>query len=240
MAFWFDGAELWLTTAASAEKVRVLRRDPSCVAWVPPADDGPGAVVRGEARVFSIRDPVGLALHGPVIGAAMTAMAARNVDTILGYAQDVRHIPPRWAPQNRVVLRVRVEEVVGVLRPEPPAGATPPLPTVVPTEVRRALAGESKLAVVTDDGHLTITPAVWQQGFRLTAPADRPLPTGPAAVVVDSDPRARPTGVVGLVLCGRLDTAGVLHPTRATWWRGFELATVDVPDDPAPGVTLPD
>jgi hypothetical protein len=65
------------------------------------------------------------------------------------------------------------------------------------------------------------------------------LPAGAAAVAyLGSDPRQRPTQVAGLSLVGDVRD-GRLRPQRATWWEGFELTTVDVPQSP-PSVVLPD
>ncbi|MBA2318565.1 MAG: hypothetical protein H0V93_12430 [Euzebyales bacterium] len=241
MAFWFDGEGLWTTTSGASVKAEVLRRDPTCVAYVPPADPSdPGVVVRGHARVHSLRDPVALALHAPTISAAMTALAARNVGTLLGYAQDAPQIPLRWTPPNRVVVRLAAEEIEEITAPEPGPGIAPALPAQVPAVVRRALAGRRRIALAVDGGRLDVVPAAWGQGYRLTLPVGWGPADGVAAcAVVDAEPRRRPTEVLGLALRG-IVTDRTLRPERATWWRGFDLATVDVPAPTDPGITLPD
>jgi hypothetical protein len=259
-----------MTTSASAVKARVLRRDPVCAVWAPPAREGePGSVVYGTARIFEPRDPLGLALHGPAVTTAMTALAAGNVPTLVGYAQDLVRLPARWWPQNRVVLRVTIHERRELAPPGsgdapaadaaaadmgaatstdaghptgPERGIAPALPTVVPTDIRRGLGGRRSVVLATTDGdELAIAPAVWGSGFSLTVPADHPLPSGAsAAAAVDTDPRGRPTAVMGASVRGQIDDQGALEPQRVTWWDGFEIETRQIPAAASRGVTLPD
>jgi hypothetical protein len=162
------------------------------------------------------------------------------VGTLLGYAQDAPQIPRRWAPPNRVVVRLAAEEIGQITLPEPGHGIAPALPILVPAEVRRALAGQRGIVLAFDDGRLDVVPAVWGQGYRLTLPPGwSPADGVAAAAVVDTDPPRRPTQVLGLALRG-IVADGTLRPERATWWHGFELATVDVPAPTGPGITLPD
>jgi hypothetical protein len=243
MAFWADGASLWMATPAQSVKAAALREHPACAVHVP-APDGSGddAVLAGHARIFGLHDPVGLALHGPMISAAMTALASRNSGTILGYVQDVRNVPQRFRPQHRVVVRIRITSARSVRAPQPGPGVSPALPTVVGPDIRRALAGRRHVTVATQDvdGLVHTGPAVWGAGFRLETLDDLALPDGVhAAVHLGADPQGRPMDVVGLTLSGMLHD-GSLQPSRATWWDGFSLRTADVPPPARSSVTLPD
>jgi hypothetical protein len=242
MAVWYDGAGLWTTTSAAAVKASVLRRAPACALYVPPADGHPGLVVDGSARVFGLHDPLGTALHAATISAAMTALAARNAGTILGYAQDAARVPTRWAPRNRVVLRIRIDDARVVAEPDLAPGMAPTLPTVIPPDVRRAVGGSRRVVLAVDGGDgLTVLPAGWGAGFALVLPAGVEVPPGARVqAVVDHDPQGQPTKVVGLAVHGAVDARGALVPDRYTWWHGFDLATVDAPPPSASGFQLPD
>jgi hypothetical protein len=170
----------------------------------------------------------------------MTALAARNVGTLLGYAQDAPQIPRSWTPPNRVVVRLAAEEIEEIRAPDPGAGIAPGLPALVPAVVRRALAGQRRIVLAVDGGRLDLVPAAWGQDYRLTLPVGWGPADGVAAcAVVDADPRRRPTEVVGLALRG-IVTGCTLRPERATWWCGFDRATLDVSVTTDPGITLPD
>lgn len=243
MAHWWDGEGAWMSTAAATAKVRVLRRDPACQVYVPALDgSGAGAVLHGRARIYGTDDPVGLVLHGPMISAAMAALAVKHAPTVLGYAQDVTRLPPAWLPRNRVALRVVADEIAAVAEPEVGAGIAPALPAAVPADVRRALAGARKVVVaVGTPGRLAeVMPAVWDAGLTLTVAGGRRLAEGSAVTAtVAVEPVTRPTALVGLSLTGRI-TDGALVPARATWWHGFTLQTVPVPPRRAPAIQLPD
>lgn len=241
MAYWSDGAHLWMTTSSSTVKTDRLRRDGTCAVYVP-GPDGVGVSATGSARIFRASDPLGLVLHGPSITAAMTALAASNVSSIGGYVQDAARVPLRFLPHNRVVVRLRLDDVDTVPEPERPPGVAPALPTVVPADIRRVLSGQRRIVLAVDTPQLRVLPAVWGAGFSLRLPEGAALPEGAcAAAVVDADPQGRPTAVTGLSLRGPI-TGGALRPERATWWEGFELASADVPAPAAgrSGIVLPD
>lgn len=241
MAFWFDGASLWMSTPAASVKAKALRRRPQCAVHVPPpGGGGAGVVASGHARVFGLHDPLGLTVHGPVVSAAMAALAARNTGTILGYVQDARQVPVRFRPRNRVVVRIALDEIRTVAAPPPASGIAPALPPVISPSVRRALAGYRavSLAVSRPRGGIGVGPAVWGAGFSLQLPTGEPDVSGPAAVYLGTDPGQRPTAVVGLSLVGEIRD-GRLCAHRSTWWEGFELTTVDLPVA-ASSITLPD
>lgn len=242
MAFWADGSSLWMSTPAVSVKAKVLRARPECAVYVPPPDGvGSGAVATGRARVYGLHDPIGVAVHAPVVSTAMTALAARNAGTILGYVQDARYVPARFRPRNRVAVRIRLDDVRPVDTPEPAGDIAPALPTVVSSSVRRALAGRRTVALArqTPTGRLAVGPAAWGAGLTLTLPFGEELEDGSAAAVhLGSDPKQRPTQVMGLSLIGTVRD-GALQAERATWWEGFTLTTVELPPT-QPSITLPD
>lgn len=242
MAFWADGASLWMSTPAVSVKAGALRRRPEVSVYVEPTDGSTvGAVVTGRARLYGLHDPLRLAVHGAVISTAMTALAARNTGTILGYVQDARSVPARFRPRNRVAVRIAVDRVRNVPVPTPGPGIAPALPAMIAPGVRRAVAGRRvvTLAVEQPDGQVVVRPVIWGAGFQLDLPDELSDVSGaPAVVHLGSDPRNRPTAVAGLSLFGEVDNA-TLKPIRATWWEGFDLTTVDLPATP-PSITLPD
>ena len=241
MAFWFDGSSLWMSTPAVSVKASALRRRPQASVYVPAAGDvGEGTLLAGRARIYGLHDPLGLAVHGAVVSGAMAALAARNAGTILGYVQDARLVPARFRPRNRVAVRFAIDEARPVRPPEIGPSVAPALPTVIPGDVRRAITGERRVVLATGlpSGTVSITPAVWGAGFSMQLPAGETLPEdGPAAVYVGTDPRRRPTQVIGLSMVGEVDGQR-LQPRRATFWEGFDLTTVDLPRTSS--VVLPD
>lgn len=242
MAYWSDGEHLWMSTSGSTIKAGRLTEDGRCAVYVP-GNDGSGVCAQGTARVFSAGDPLRLALHGPAIAGAMTALAASNASSIAGYVQDAARVPTRFLPQNRVVLRVRLDEVALVAEPAKPSGVAPALPTVVPSGVRRVLGGVRRVAVAVDEPRLEVLPAVWSTGYALTPPPGRSFAPGArAAAVIDADGKSRPTEVVGMSLRGSISPRGALEPTRVTWWEGFAMTTADVPPPASVGggIVLPD
>ncbi|MFO8074789.1 MAG: pyridoxamine 5'-phosphate oxidase family protein [Egibacteraceae bacterium] len=246
MAFWFDGAALWLSTSEEAVKARRLAREPACAVYVP-ARDGGGVAARGLARVHSLDDPVGLALHAPTVSAAMTALAVKELGAIGHYLRDLPAVPRTWRPRRRVALRVALSDPVRLAAPTPGPGVAPGLPAVVPADVRRAVAGRRRVVAAAGQADVALAPAVWSAGFAL----DVATPEGggegtspfavegtPLAVVVDDD-GGRPSQVRGLALRGTL-RGGALAPERVTWWRGFEAETAEVPSPDDDVLTLPD
>lgn len=242
MAFWWDGRHLWLSTAASAWKVKAFDADPACVVWVPPTAEGrPGIHLRGRARVFHPGDLVAMATHGAVVAAAQTALAVKNSASLVGYVADASRIPARWMPTRRVMIRIAVDDRFAV---EPPAvgpGIAPALPTVVPPEVRRLLAGERRVALATStDGGLGLLPAVWGAGWAVDLPVGAHIPDGTSvAAVVDHDPGFRPTETAGLSVRGTW-RAGRIAPDSVRWWHGFDQGTAGVQAGPVDPIVIPD
>lgn len=241
LAFWFDGSQLWLSLQSDSREVAALRREASCSVYVPAVDGAAATVIRGSARVFGFHDPLGLAVHGPVISTAMAALAAHNAGAIAGYVQDASRVPARLLPRNRVAVRISVVERRDSEPVVPPAGIAPALPAVVPTNVRRAVAGQRQVVLATvQAGSLEIGPAAWGAGFVLTVPPQRVLSPGvAAAALVQTETQRRPTATAGLILSGFMGSNGALRPERATSWSGFETLTADIPAVRS-SVVLPD
>lgn len=243
MAFWFDGSSLWMTPAIDSVDVAALR-DGACVAYVPPVGGARrGAIVVGHARVHGLHDLLGLATHAAPLFAAMTVLAVRNAATVLGYVgyvQDAGRAAARSLPRNPVALRVTVERLRAVAAPDLGRGVAPALPTVVPADVRRALAGRRAGALITDvpEG-LDIGPVVCGAGFALTVPRDRRLSPGTPAVATVEHQAQRAGSAAGVALGGRIGGGAELRVERVTWWHGFASHTVDVPAATA-AITLPE
>ncbi|MPZ89567.1 MAG: hypothetical protein GEU81_16190 [Nitriliruptorales bacterium] len=247
--YWFDGRAAWMTTAADSDRTAALSRDPRCALYVPPADGGAddagrvGALAAGRARVFSLGDPLGLTFHAPPIALAMTALAARNAASLVRRAQAAApRVPGRLIPQNRVVVRVIVDDAHEVLRLPAQPGIAPPLPPVAPADVRRVIAGRRQVLVAAEEGdRLVIAPAIWGNGFALAlAPGSR-LPAGATATAA-LDVSGGPGDGVGLAVHGRLTSAPALQAERVTWWKGARLQTADMPPAgrQSGALTLPD
>lgn len=275
MAFWSDGASLWMATSASSVKAQLaqkagypggvdtLAHETACAVYIPPvaedipvAEDAPvstvratgahgfarGLVIHGSARIYTVDDPVGLALHWPVISTAMAALAVKNAASLTGYALDFPRTPLRWLPTNRVAIRVRMERVRPVAPPVPGPGIAPALPGVVPSDIRRVLAGQRQVALATGEGEdVTVQPAVLGAGFALEVEDPSSIMPGmPAVVAMDADPADRPAHVMGLALHGLIAQGPTLAAERATWWHGFDISGARIPERPAAGVVLPD
>ncbi|MGH3665657.1 MAG: hypothetical protein ACRDU8_06160, partial [Egibacteraceae bacterium] len=150
-AFWSDGSGLWLALPGDSPTVGALRSTPGCAVAVLPEDvEGAvarGAVIQGSARVHGLHDPVGLAVHGVTVSAAMAALAARNVASFLDYVQDASRLPGRYLPRNVVAIRVAVERLRPVDPPAVAVGIAPALPAVVPADVRRRLSGRRDIVL---------------------------------------------------------------------------------------------
>lgn len=189
MAFWYDGSAVWMTTAATPATRAGPRRGVPCAVYVPPVGGSRhGVVIGGEARVHSLDDPVGLVLHSAPISAAMTALVAKNLPAMPGYARDLARAPEQWQPRNRVILRVGAASLRSAPLPVAGRGVAPALPDVVPADVRRAVAGRRYVVLATGtEEDLHIQPAVWGAGYQLqTAAGAGTAAQKPATVAVDA------------------------------------------------------
>jgi hypothetical protein len=222
-AFWSDGAGLWLALPVDGAEVRGLRDDPRCALWVPPVDpSGPGVALAGRGRVFGLDDPLALVVHGPVLSTAVLALAARSPGLVLEQARQVASFPPRL-PRNRVVVRVAIERLRGIVPPPEGAGMAPPLPPVIPADVRRELSGiQSVVVALHHDGDVVVAPAALGAGFVLDGP--EALSPG-AEVAVGLVPAAGNELLpdVGAALEGSVERDSALAVAHARWWvRGQE------------------
>jgi hypothetical protein len=237
-AHWYDGEELWTTTAADSLLVGALRRAPACTVCVPSGDVV--LTAPADTRVFAADQPVRLAVHAGPIAGALAVLAARHAGLLLGHTREAVLTPARWLPRARAVIRLRVRAPLVRARPEPGPGLAPPLPAVVPPDIRRALAGERRVLVAHGPGAPELTPAVWDATYGLATSLGRPvLRPGPVAVAAEAVAEPRPEEQRGLVLHGHID-GGRLVAARATWWRGFAVDGGAVPPARARGVVLPD
>lgn len=251
VAYWFDGAHLWFSTPADSVKVAGLLRDPVCGVHVSadhdaPPDQGSGAIALGRGRIFSFDDPRGLVLHGAAITTAVSALAARHAVGLRELAQQAIRQPARLVPHSRVVVRMEVASLRSVRGSGAAAGIAPALPTVVPADVRRAIAGFREVVVAVEDGgKLRLTAGTWSAGFALATVDGVALPAGAlAAVGLDSGPDNQFGPATGLALTGALPDGRALRPSQVTWWQGFRLQSADLPAGPSTGfrsgLTLPD
>lgn len=239
IATWYDGVEVWCTLPGDGPEVAALDRAPACVLHVAPdAPEGIGARVRATARVFSLRDPLGLLLHAPTLLAALTALGVRAAPQVVDRALDGLRSPSRALPEGRVAVRLRVDAVDAVRALTPASGIAPPVPTVVPPDVRRLVVGRRQVVLaVGGPGALAVQPMVWGPGFALTPAPGAALPDeGPATLVVQGDDGA------GVALEGVLD-GGRLRAERARWWSSRSHGAAEIPSGAGGAlgsITLPD
>jgi hypothetical protein len=246
LACWFDGVGLWMTAASASPLVNALRGDPRCLVSIPGVGEASGVVADGVARVYGTFDPVGLALHSPMVIAALGALTLRNAGAVAGYLQDLPLVPTGRLPRGRVAIRVVLSATRAAPAPAAPrSGVAPALPTVIPPDVRRGVSGRRlvELATQHDSGErstLTLGPAVWSGGFALAAPAGRPLLAGMAATVtVHRGAEGRPSAALGLSLSGAIAPGGRLQVAQASWWHGWERGDAEIVETPS-AVVLPE
>lgn len=240
---WSDGAHLWLTVATGLLAGGDLPGRGRCALLAAGREAGPeeapAVAASGDARVFGLADPVGLVLHGPALAGALAALGVTSASSVAGYVQETARLPLRVALRDRLVVRVRLDELDLLEAPPQAPGVAPALPPAVPADVRRALGGRRRVAVAVQEPLLEVLPGVLGSGFALTPPPGRSLPAGVRAVVVLE---AAAPMEVGLALRGRLDARGALVPERATWWDGGRASSAEVASTPAAGsgIVLPD
>lgn len=257
-AFHYGGGALWMTTSRHAAKFTLARGEPRAAFLV--TTPGRAAVLRGRLEAFdplNLRSDLRALREGPGFALNLAGYTMKNAGYVGGYLIDLLRIPMAWWPQNRVLLRLRVERV---LRPDaaPVPGQTLPvrLPSV-PAATGRAL--ERKPAGYlcwTEGGGPALTPALWAvDGEDPVAWAPTPgvlpdeEPSGGALVVERHHP-IRPTRVTGVTLRGglRSDPSALdalvarfgpgpfsgegslvrLEVERVTRWQGFSVHTESV------------
>ena len=168
--------------------------------------------------------------------------------------RDLSGIPGDWWPQNRTVIRLRVRRVWSLpAAPSSPAG--PAAVPGVPAGVRRSLARIpiAYLCTVVDEVPL-MAPALWSADGSLSLVIGVAgflgiSRKGTGGVAIESHHSYRATRMVGAYLRGRFrqegdakpeiqDRYGLesrpsgmgldFEPSRATWWRGFNLQSAMV------------
>jgi hypothetical protein len=220
---WSDGDALWIAAPAADRLIMRLRQAPACGVGIDLE-----LVASGTARVFGPHDLLGLIIHGPMISAAMTALA-------IHHPREVARAWLQGGSRQLAAVRVEIDHVSVVAPLAPPPGIAPGLPEVVPADIRRRLSGmRHVLLAIEEPRGPVLVPAVWSAGFRLDT--DYPLPTGPgvpAAVAIMADG-------VGVTLMGDLDERGALHPSGASWWGGGRTGAAALPAPPRGAVQLPD
>lgn len=238
LAHWFDGAALWSVVHADDAVAAALRAEPRCVAALAGDDARGGVAARADARLYSLADPVRLAVHGPVIAAAMSALAARHAGAIAAVAAGLPRSPPRLLGPQAVVLRLELRDVERLAPAPAPTGVGPALPTALPPEVRRPLSGVRGGVAVWDTPPLRVAATSLGPGFTLsTGGAASPPPGAHAAIVLAAGDEA---DAVGVALHGRTDHTGALVPDHARWWQGLATHPVDVVPPSSAGVVVPD
>jgi hypothetical protein len=251
-AFYYAAGSVWITTSRYATKLQMTRRDPRAAFLVDAR--GNSLLLQGLLDVYDLRSVSGqlrAALSGPRFYWSLTGYALKNAPFVAGYLLDLARIPAEWWPQNRVVLRLRVNRARELLHTPPPLAKPAQLP-VAPPGVARSLARAPGAYVCwISRGLPFLAPALWSvsRGRLLAAfPSGEPsLPRGPAALVVESHHRYRATRMVGACARGMLEPDRAAAPAmarrygveafnlggglrldvdRVTWWRGFEVQTV--------------
>lgn len=258
-AFHYGGDSVWLTTSRHAVKVALLRRRPDASFLV---DGGRQCVlVEGEAEVFdprSIPGQVRAFLEGPGFYLNLAGYALKNAAFIGGYMRDLASIPGDWWPQNRALIRLRVKRAWSLPSvPSPPAGPAP-VPGV-PAGVRRSLARVPVAYLCTIvDGVPLMAPALWTVAGHVSVVIGVAgfLGIGRRAaggLVIESHHAYRATRMVGAYLRGHFTeepdakreiadrySLDITPPglglrfeaRRTTWWRGFNLRTADIEEEP--------
>ncbi|MGH8932422.1 MAG: hypothetical protein ACRDZO_17810 [Egibacteraceae bacterium] len=220
VACWSDGEALWIAVPARSSLAAGLRAAPSCAIGIG-AGTGLKILASGAARVFTPDDLVGLLFHGPIVTAAMAALALRHP----------REVTRGWP---LVPARIAVDEATAVEAPLPPPGIAPALPEIIPADIRRDLSGIRQILMATE-GHdgVQLAPATWGAGFTID-PQAQSRPGASVAVAAGSP------GGTGVVLTGELDTRGALLPAHASWWGGGRSGAAPLPPAPRGAVRLPD
>lgn len=233
LPFWWDGSGVWLTLDADSVTARALAERPGCALAVPsvPQDpEHPGIVAEATARRYGAHDPLGLVLHSvPVLAALVALSVKRALHT---------GSPELAVPDDTVVVRAVLGRLRGARVPQAGPGVAPALPAAIPTEVRRALAGDRRaMLAVHHQGRLRLVPAVVGPAFQLDLGPELDALTGPVpATLVMEAPAARG---VGVALHGAFQE-GRLQIEQATAWHGTSFQTVDVAVVPPGGIELPD
>jgi hypothetical protein len=140
-AFHHGGSAVWMTTSRHAVKVAMARRDPRAAFLV--ESERRGLQLQGLLEIFdprTLRGPLRAALEGPGFAFNLAGYALKNAQFVAGYLVDLAATPGEWWPQNRVVLRLRVDRLTELPKPAAPAAAPAAPPAVRAREAPPAIA----------------------------------------------------------------------------------------------------
>lgn len=238
------GRAIWVLTNNHALKTKVWRKRPRA-AWTVRSGDV-SVSFTGEATLLSVRDakavlrrPLDLAAVPP----AVLSWASRNPRQVIGFIQDTLAHPSRGMPQDFVLVRLQPDSAT-LVRDGAPQGehSSPADPRIaasgVPADLARLTARSvGVLGLATEDGPVAL-PVGWdpatstarlpREWSRLAAVA-----LGDACITFDEPVHLRPTEQRGIVLRGGVRPGVapdelVLKASRATYWDGFTVGTVDI------------
>ena len=257
VAYQFAAGSVWMTTSRSAVKVGLARKDPRGSFLV--VGRTQSLLLHGTLEIYdplTLSGQIRAALDGPRFYSSLARYGFKNMNFIGGYLLDLAHIPPQWWPQNRLVIRLRVDGVRAEPPPDWPKGESVEVPDV-PQNLRRSLGSVSTGYLCWGSrGVLMLEACMWavgRDGALVSALGADGLrgPSAPqqGALVVEKHHPYRATRMMGACLRGRLqrdpsgardlrrrydvdkDALGItlrLDTERVTWWRGFQVATAMV------------
>lgn len=239
-----DGA-LWVLTNRHALKAKVWRRRPRA-GWTVVSGDS-AVVFAGDVTLLSLQDaravlarPLGLAAVPP----AVLSWMCRNPRQVAGFAWDTIAHPSRGMPQDFVLVRLQPDSATIVRDAGDRHGAVAPSDPRIAAAIPDGLAGLAGLptgilGLATDDGPVAF-PVRWDPTRSVARIPEGLTPVAvvdgsQACITFDEPVRLRPTEQRGIVLRGTVRAGAgadelILHATRATYWDGFDVETVDLDD----------
>jgi len=253
-AFVYQGGSVWITTSRFAAKFALARRDPRACFLVTGGDRS--VELQGLLEAYDVRSFAGAlraATDAPRFGLAMAGYTLKNAGYIGGYLVDLAGIPREWWPWNRVVLRLRAQSYRTLVAAAPARAALSGLEGL-PAGVARSLETQGTgFLCWTRKGYPSLAPALWAAAGAdlacwLPDGLSAPREGAPGSLVVESHHRYRATRMLGACVRGLLhreDDARApiqerygdqlsggtplrLEARRATYWRGFAVATTAV------------
>ncbi|HEX6350627.1 MAG TPA: pyridoxamine 5'-phosphate oxidase family protein [Candidatus Dormibacteraeota bacterium] len=253
-AFVYQGGSVWITTSRFAAKFALARRDPRAAFLVTGGDRS--VELQGLLEAYDLRSPAGMlraATDAPRFGLAMAGYTLKNAGFIGGYLVDLAGIPREWWPWNRVVLRLKADHYRTLVAGTPARAARSGLEGM-PAAVARSLETQGTgFLCWSRKGYPSLAPALWAAAGPdlacwLPEGLAPPREGTPAGLVVESHHRYRATRMLGACLRGLLRREESMRPLitarygdavtggaalrlearRATYWRGFAVATTAV------------
>lgn len=250
-AFVYQGDSVWITTSRFAAKLALARRDPRAGFLV--TGGGRSVELQGMLEPYDLRSVSGMlqaAAAGPRFGLAMAGYTLKNAGFIGGYLVDLAGIPREWWPWNRVVLRLRAQSYRTLVAAAPARAARSGLEGLPATVARSLETQGTGFLCWNRKGYPSLAPALWAAAGGdlacwLPEGLSAPREGTPAGLVIESHHRYRATRMLGACVRGLLHreesarrpirarygdaavegTALRLEARRATYWRGFAVAT---------------